>query len=193
MPAPKHSKAATKAHPAPKRENFKAAKAYAEACRLVSEARVAFDRPKSKYNKIAILESIAAGLADGQTLRAMCRVDGMPSYHTVYNWINDSPDMISHIAQAREAGYDCIADQIIEIIDDSSKDVIVAEDGSERANSEVVARSRLRAEMRLKLLAKWSPKRYGDKLALGGADDLPPIRQDVSISPEDAYRRLING
>jgi len=120
-------------------------------------------------------------------------VDGMPSYHTVYNWINDSPDMISHIAQAREAGYDCIADQIIEIIDDSSKDVIVAEDGSERANSEVVARSRLRAEMRLKLLAKWSPKRYGDKLALGGADDLPPIRQDVSISPEDAYRRLING
>lgn len=46
MPAPKHSKAAIKAAPAPKREEFKTAKAYAEACRLVSEARVAFDKPK---------------------------------------------------------------------------------------------------------------------------------------------------
>lgn len=42
----KHSKAAIKAHPAPVRERFKTAKAYAEACRLVEEARVAFDVPK---------------------------------------------------------------------------------------------------------------------------------------------------
>ena len=41
---PKHSKAAEKAHPAPKRESFKTAKAYAEACRLVCEARIEFDK-----------------------------------------------------------------------------------------------------------------------------------------------------
>lgn len=41
---PKHSKAAEKAHPAPKRERFKTAKAYAEACRLVCEARIEFDK-----------------------------------------------------------------------------------------------------------------------------------------------------
>lgn len=45
MPAPKHSKAAIRAHPAPVRADFKTAKEYAEACRLVSEARVAFDEP----------------------------------------------------------------------------------------------------------------------------------------------------
>ena len=35
---------------------------------------------------------------------------------------------------------------------------------------------KLQVETRLKLLAKWDPKRYGEKLALGGADDLPPIK-----------------
>ena len=51
---PKHSKAAEKAHPAPKRENFKTAKAYAEACRLVSEARTEFDKAaKSAKDKVS--------------------------------------------------------------------------------------------------------------------------------------------
>lgn len=51
---PKHSKAAEKAHPAPKRENFKTAKAYAEACRLVSEARTEFDKAaKSAKAKVS--------------------------------------------------------------------------------------------------------------------------------------------
>lgn len=45
MPAPKHSKAAIKAHPAPTRDIFKTGEEYAEACRLVSEARVVFDEP----------------------------------------------------------------------------------------------------------------------------------------------------
>lgn len=42
---PKHSKASIKAHPAPGRTDFKTAKAYAEACQKVEEARVAFDKP----------------------------------------------------------------------------------------------------------------------------------------------------
>ena len=51
---PKHSKAAEKAHPAPKRERFKTAKAYAEACRLVSEARTEFDKAaKSAKAKVS--------------------------------------------------------------------------------------------------------------------------------------------
>lgn len=48
MPAPKHSKAAIKAHPAPVRADYQDGKDYAEACRLVSEARDAFDSAKPK-------------------------------------------------------------------------------------------------------------------------------------------------
>ena len=37
-----------------------------------------------------------------------------------------------------------------------------------RVNAEHIQRSKLRIETRLKLLAKWNPKKYGDKLALEG-------------------------
>jgi len=51
---PKHSNAAEKAHPAPDRENFKVGKEYAEACRLVSEARTEFDKAaKSAKAKVS--------------------------------------------------------------------------------------------------------------------------------------------
>ena len=46
MKPPKHSKAAINAHPAPDRDKFADGAEYAEACRLVSEARIAFDKPK---------------------------------------------------------------------------------------------------------------------------------------------------
>lgn len=138
------------------------------------------------YDKEAIIDKIAAGLANGITLREMCREDGMPSFVAVYDWIKADESIALRIARAREAGYDCIADQIIEIIDDSANDFVKDKDGSERPNGEVVARSRLRAEMRLKLLAKWSPKKYGEKLAVGGSDDLPPIQviERVIVDPE---------
>lgn len=126
----------------------------------------------SDYNREAIITQIAAGLSEGQTLRAMCREEDMPGYVTIYNWIKENSDFAERIACAREAGYDCIADQIIEIIDETSDDYVTDKDGNERPNNEIVARSRLRAEMRLKLLAKWSPKKYGEKTetAITGAD-----------------------
>lgn len=42
---PKHSAAATKAHPAPRREDFTSGKDYAIACMLVCDERIAFDTP----------------------------------------------------------------------------------------------------------------------------------------------------
>lgn len=66
---PKHSKASEKAHPAPVRTAFKTAKAYAEACRLVNEARIAFDKtvsvkPKTSEEQRALL-FIEAYIANG--------------------------------------------------------------------------------------------------------------------------------
>jgi len=181
---PKHSKAAIKAHPAPVRIDGEGY-TYAMECLACHDARIAFDKPKPKYDRVAIINKIADGLAIGTTLRSMCREEGMPGYQTIYNWINDDPEISGRIARAREAGYDAIADQIIEIIDESHNDTIVNEDGTERTNTEVVARSRLRAEIRLKLLAKWSPKKYGDKVDLnvGGQTD-NPFQAVVAASSE---------
>jgi hypothetical protein len=54
-------------------------------------------------------------------------------------------------------------------------------------DSEWISRSRLRVETRLKLLAKWDPKRYGDKSLLGSDPDNPlPTGVNVTFRNTDA-------
>ena len=52
----------------------------------------------------------------------------------------------------------------LHIADDNSQDTRYGADGKEMPDSEWISRSKLRVETRLKLLAKWDPKRYGDKI-----------------------------
>lgn len=80
-------------------------------------------------------------------------------------------------ATAREIGYQSMADEIIEIADDSSFDVIKGdEETADRVNAEFVARSRLKVDTRKWLLSKALPKVYGDKVALtGGSEGDAPL------------------
>lgn len=36
-------------------------------------------------------------------------------------------------------------------------------------------------------------KLFTEKVAIGGADDLPPIKSDVTLSPAEAYKRMLGG
>lgn len=106
-------------------------------------------------------------IGEGTPLREICRMDGMPAWRTVYHWMEDRPDFAARIARARTRGFDAIAEQCLEIADDTANDTkIVGSDDGEReaANTEWISRSKLRVETRLKLLAKWDPKRYGEKI-----------------------------
>lgn len=118
-----------------------------------------------------LVESIAARLSRGEPLAVICRDPGMPTYRSVKNWMDSRPEVSSAIARAREEGFDAIASDCLEIADDSRNDWMdrAADEGDEKAlqfNGEHVQRAKLRIETRLKLLAKWDPKRYGDRLAL---------------------------
>lgn len=118
----------------------------------------------------AVEQRIIEGLCDGVPLRELCRQDGMPSWRTVYDWIAADEELATRIAHARELGFDAIAEDILDIADDGTNDWIERQrnDGSTELviNSEHVQRSKLRIETRLKLLAKWSPNRYGDNATL---------------------------
>lgn len=112
-------------------------------------------------------EAIIAGLSSGITLRELCRTHGIGK-STVYDWIQADEVFAGRIARARELGFDEIAEEALEIAEDGSNDWMQRhrQDGSSEdvLNGEHVQRSKLRIETRLKLLAKWDPKRYGDKL-----------------------------
>lgn len=114
-----------------------------------------------------VIKRLLDGIADGKTLRALCREDGMPNWRTVYDWIEADADLAARFERAREIGFDAIAEDVFDIADDGTNDWVERErkDGTPDIvlNSEHVQRSKLRIETRMKLLAKWHPKKYGDK------------------------------
>ena len=122
-------------------------------------------------------KKIIEQLSDGVPLRVICRQEGMPAWRTVYDWIAKDAELAAHIACARELGYDAIAEECLDIADDGTNDWIDKKnaDGTtyEALNGEHIQRSKLRIETRLKLLAKWNPKKYGERLDLGNAGGQP--------------------
>ena len=107
-------------------------------------------------------DAICAALSSGDSLRKAAKANGV-GVQTVLDWEAANADFAVQYARARETGYKLLADQIIEISDDSSGDVIETENGP-KANSEFTARSRLRVDSRKWMLSKMLPKIYGDKL-----------------------------
>lgn len=129
-------------------------------------------------------DAICERIGEGEPLRVICRDDGMPAWRTVYHWIEENEDFAAHIARARIRGFDAIAEDCLDIADDTSHDTImvgVDDNAREAANTEWISRSKLRIETRLKLLAKWDPKRYGDLVKLSGADGTSPV-QALTVS-----------
>lgn len=121
---------------------------------------------------------IVERLSKGEPMAVICRDEHMPSYWTVRNWAEADSVFSQAIARARELGFDEIAAETLEIADNAKNDWMAANDDSDaayRLNGEHIQRSKLRIETRLKLLAKWDPKRYGDKLQteLSGPDGGP--------------------
>ena len=126
-----------------------------------------------------IADEICERIANGETLRAICRSPGMPVWRTVYDWLEAHESFATAYARARATGFDAIAQEALLIADTPVEGVeytTKADGGMEEKRGDMLGHRKLQIETRLKLLAKWDPKRYGEKLALGGADDLPPIK-----------------
>lgn len=129
-------------------------------------------------------DQIIERLADGESLRSICRSEGMPTKANVFRWIANIPEFADQYARAREAQADSLADDIVDIADDGRNDWIEANDPENagyRVNGENIQRSKLRVDARKWAASKLKPKAYGDKLDLnhGGA-------VTVNIAGDDA-------
>lgn len=148
----------------------------------------------SDYNQ-AIADAICERLADGESLRKICREDeSMPGIATVFRWLNVHSDFQEQYTRAREEQAETLADEIVGIADDGLNDTYIDENGMRRTDTDVIARSKLRVEARKWVASKLKPKRYGDKIVqeVTGADGGPQVHKvDVSLSPDEAYLRMI--
>lgn len=134
-----------------------------------------------------IVESICERLSRGEPLAAICRDEGMPADRTVRDWIESKPEVSAAIACAREAGEEAIAADCLVIADDSTGDFRMGEK-SLLVDTDHIQRSKLRIDTRLKLLAKWNPRKWGERIqhANDPADPLPApqfIIQPVAPAP----------
>lgn len=133
---------------------------------------MAFDKAKA--------DAICERLAAGESLRAVCRDDGMPAAPTVLLWVRTYPDFAEQYARAREVGYQCLADEIVDIADEVEFEPVPGPDGETRevrVDSTAVARNRLRVDTRKWMLSKMLPKVYGEKLDLNHSGSIARPRE----------------
>lgn len=147
----------------------------------------------------ALCDAICTALAEGESLRSICQQPGMPHIATVMRWLSDPEkrDFCEQYTRAREAQAETLAEELLAIADEAEYEPIQDPNTGETLavafDKTAVARNKLRVETRKWLAARMSPKKYGDKLAVGGAADLDPI-QMAGREMTDAERavRLVN-
>ena len=94
----------------------------------------------------------------------------MPAWRTVYDWMWRNEALSTAIAHARDIGYDKMAEECLYIADNlhmGKKKVFTSgadddEDSVTVTEEDMLGHRKLQIETRLKLLAKFNPKRYGD-------------------------------
>jgi hypothetical protein len=143
-------------------------------------------RPSKHTPELAA--EICERLGSGEAMRQICRDEHMPHWTKVYEWLARDDALSLRVAHAREVGYDALAEESLEIIDGEPL-ALFDEAGNKRYDSGSIAWNKNRAEHRLKLLACWSPKRYGSRVALGG-DPGNPVKVEVQ-SEADTYLSAI--
>lgn len=131
-----------------------------------------------------IAQEICDRLSDGEPLRQICRDEKMPAWRTVYDWQTAHPAFATRIAHARELGEDAIAQECMLIADTPLLGIKTTSKatGMETVEADMIEHRRLQIDTRLKLLAKWNPRKWGDKLAVGGASDLPPVQSSLNVA-----------
>ncbi|XQA72077.1 hypothetical protein ACM9XA_11295 [Xanthomonas sacchari] len=136
----------------------------------------------TKYSD-ALLDRICQELAKGRPLTVICRElteQGQPlAPRTVRDWINErdadgkpterAAHVSAAVAAARELGEEALAEECLVIADTPMEGQETKTDAEgkvvEVKSGDMLGHRKLQIETRLKLLAKFNPKRWGDKVS----------------------------
>jgi len=118
---------------------------------------------------LEVVERVLLELRSGRSLTSICKEDWAPNISTFLRWEKDDRDQLSdRYARARRIGWEILADEILDIADDASEDVIIDDSGRQVFNRERVQRDRLRIDTRKWILSKRIPEVF----------DKPEIKSD---------------
>jgi len=134
-----------------------------------------------------IANIICIRIAEGESLREIVKDGGMPDRSTVYDWLLRHPEFADQYARAREEQADTLADEIIAIADEQPEIVAVVDKKTgalieHKLDGAFLQWQKNRIDARKWTAMKLKPKKYGDKLALGGDAEAPPIKTEETSS-----------
>jgi hypothetical protein len=134
-----------------------------------------------------VVKEICDRLSNGEPLRAICRDSHIPNWDTVYDWMARDEGFALLVAQARENGVEAIAQDTLAMIDAEPRYIEDGKGGT-RIDAGYVQWLKLRTEQRMKLLACWSPNRYGNRVQVAGDKDNP---LQVNIQATEMFESIL--
>lgn len=145
----------------------------------------------SKYSP-EIADEICQRLSEGEPLRQICRDERMPAWQKIYEWMMKDEVLSGAIAHARDMGYDAMAEECLIIADTPQlgQAQVMDDKGSRITIEDMLGHRKLQIETRLKLLAKFNPKKYGDKVQVSG-DPENPMQTKITFDSFDVLLETV--
>lgn len=125
----------------------------------------------------AVAEDLLESIANGVPMTQWCRVPGNPAANTVHRWVAENEVNKRRYKAAREIGFDVIADRCRA----TARGYTELEGGDSAGDWQ---RDRLIIDTDLKLLGKWAPRQYGDRVEVehsGVVGDLGELSSRVNM------------
>ena len=119
----------------------------------------------------AIFDRICERIAEGESLRAICKGNGMPAKRTFLRWVAADETLAKQYAEAQVMRAEHYFDEIVEIADKGSDP----------------AKTRVQVDARKWVLSRMNPKKYGDRVLNEhmGEDGGPLVVKIVRFGGED--------
>jgi hypothetical protein len=171
--------------------------------RRIQEKREAQDRiERERFEKLKAIkenleysdklaEEICSRVASGELLTIICREDDMPTMRRCNQWLKERPEFQALMERSKNDRLNVFEEDVIAIADDMKDDFkTIIKNGKEKrvVDAEVVARAKLRIEVRFRHLKAGRPQRWGDVATLITKSDDP---NDLSnMTTEELERRI---
>ena len=177
---------------------FKAEKAKRLAAREHERLRQANERAANilaSKNAISYSETLVQEICEriscGELLICICEDEHMPTMRKVHQWMKGNPDFQMLYNKLVNDRLNVFEEEVIKIADDMANDFkIVIKNGKEKrvANPDMVARAKLRVEVRFRHLKAGRPQKWGKSTTLNvkNAD-----RDDLSNIPTEELEKRI--
>jgi hypothetical protein len=138
-----------------------------------------------------LAQTICERISAGELLTVLCREDDMPTMRRCNQWLKEYGEFQALMDMSKNDRLNIFEEEVIEIADDMKNDFkTVIKNGKEKrvADPDMVARAKLRIEVRFKHLKSGRPQRWGDVSTLITKSDDP--NDAANLSAEELEKRI---